>query len=276
MVPAPTAADLAKEYRCVELARTYRETVEELGRLMDAIDERCKALSVAFQFGAVEQDAYAPGFGIDFGFDGQNSRYRRRDDIFGAFKRRAWRVLVNKLGLRQIMSVARRAEFDKPLESGELPEIGEDTITDILCGLAGQAQDFATEAAREVFGILRPQHSEYKTNDAFRVGRKVILRWTVERCWNGTSFRPYHSRESHLTAIDGVFHRLDGKGVLRDHRGPLIRAINDSPSGHGETEYFRFRCYKNMNLHLEFKRLDLVRALNMQAVGEAVIGRDHE
>lgn len=32
--------------------------------------------------------------------------------------------------------------------------------------------------------------------------------------------------------------------------------------GKGETEYFRFKCYHNGNLHLEFKRPDLVQKIN--------------
>ncbi len=67
---------------------------------------------------------------------------------------------------------------------------------------------------------------------------------------------------------------LDGKGVIREHRGPLYRAIEESQDGRGQTDYFKFRCCKNRNLHLEMKRLDLVKQLNLLATAETVLGHD--
>jgi hypothetical protein len=64
-----------------------------------------------------------------------------------------------------------------------------------------------------------------------------------------------------------VFHALDGNGTIKTHRGPLIDAIEAAKDGTGETDYFRFRCFRNRNLHLEFKRLDLVAKLNTVAGG---------
>jgi hypothetical protein len=115
---------------------------------------------------------------------------------------------------------------------------------------------------------------EYKTNDRFRVGRKVILPHRVERGYASGKFRPNYYRQQELTALDGVFHLLDGKGVMREHLGPLCKAIEASADGRGETTYFAFKCFKNGNLHLAMKRLDLVKQLNGLAAGEYVLGAD--
>ena len=64
-----------------------------------------------------------------------------------------------------------------------------------------------------------------------------------------------------------MFHALDGNGTIKTHRGPLIDAKEAAKDGTGETDYFRFRCFRNRNLHLEFKRLDLVAKLNAVAGG---------
>jgi len=177
------------------------------------------------------------------------------------------------------MSVKKRKDFDEQLERGDLPDITEESILDILIGLCGQAQDFAKEMALEVFSILRPRGhwgGEYKTNDAFRVGRRVILPGRVDQWTSEHKFHVSYYHEQDITAIDAVFHLLDGKGVLKVNRGPLYQAINDSRDGRGETDYFRFKCFKNRNLHLEMKRLDLVRQLNLLATGEHVLGHDME
>jgi hypothetical protein len=196
--------------------------------------------------------------------------------LFAVMKRRAWQVLVEKLGIKNLMSVARRKEFDKQLADGTLPEVTAETILGILLGLTAQAQDFAREAAREVFDLLRPRGrlgSQYKTNDSFRVGRKVVLPYYVSNN-HGGGFYVSHYHEQEITAIDGVFHLLDGRGIMREPRGPLYQAIRQAKDGKGETAYFRFRCFKNCNLHLEFRRLDLVRELNLLATGERVLGKE--
>ncbi len=98
----------------------------------------------------------------------------------------------------------------------------------MLTGLADQAATFATEAAKETLRDLTPHRATYKTNSGFKVGRRVILEWFVEANWNGGGFRPSHTREAHINAIDGTFHILDSKGLIRDRRGLLATAIDQA------------------------------------------------
>lgn len=140
--------------------------------------------------------------------------------------------------------------------------------------LALAGKQFATDAAKEVFEHLRPMNGRYKTNHKFYVGRKVVLSYTVEQAYEAGKFRPNYSREKYVNAIDRVFHLLDGAPFATDKRCDLSVAIDNCVDGKGETDYFKFKCFKNHNLHLEFKRLDLVKELNRLAAGEAVIGRD--
>ena len=93
--------------------------------------------------------------------------------------------------------------------------------------------------------------------------------------YSGKPFRVNYSKDQHILALDSVFSLLDGKGPIRDYKSPLREAI-DACDGKGETTYFRFKCYRNGNLHLEFKRLDLVKQLNGLAVGSFELGRDEE
>ena len=55
----------------------------------------------------------------------------------------------------------------------------------------------------------------------------------------------------------------------------LANAVQEAPGGVGETEFFKFRCFKNHNFHLEFKRPDLVQKLNeIGGNGLPMPGRD--
>lgn len=262
------------ERTATHMAHEFSEATAEIARLVSAFRAQTERLDAAFR-----TDRYSR-FSMDLMYTGH--RYNLDDqgaaDLVKEMERWAWDVLVDALGVKNVMSVAKRKEFDEQLKKGELPPVCEQTIAGILLGLTGQAKDFARDAAREVFDMLRPRGhwgGEYKTNNAFRVGRRVILPHHVERKYNGDGYHVDYNREQELTAIDGVFHLMDGRGTMRDNKGPLIKAINAvDRAGRGETDYFEFRCFKNRNLHLRFKREDLVKELNFLAAGERVLGED--
>ena len=199
-------------------------------------------------------------------------------------KRRAWSGIVDRLELRKLLSIKRREELDKQL-AGErsrydepvqdLPEITVENIIAMFQDVAAKAPDYAREAVYEIFDWLRPQCgrvADLKTNDKWKLGRKVIIGYAVEPGYK-SGFRVSYHRDKNFTALDNVFHLLDGKGVLKTHNGPLSDAINATDKdGIGETDYFRFKCHKNHNLHIEFKRMDLVEKINKMAGDRSQIG----
>jgi len=184
-------------------------------------------------------------------------------------KRNAWYVLAERMELRRIFSQQRAQELDEQLESGKgLPPITEQDILAVLEGTLASLTTYREEAVKEVFEFLRPHCSRHKTNTELEIGKRVILSWAVERKYGADGFHINHHTEQHLRSVDNVFHALDGKGLIPTYGGPLCDAIKSAGrDGCGETEYFRFRCFANRNLHLEFKRLDLVAKLNAVAGG---------
>lgn len=261
------------EKAAVFMAREYAAATAEMVRLVGELERQAERLKAAFHDG---RETYSPNFWVGVKFCGDEVTADNTERALRKMKSRAWEALVAALGLKNIMSIKKREEFDRQMESGALPEIDEATIFGILLGLVGQAQEFARDAAKEVFDMLRPSHQsfggQYKTNSRFRVGRRAIMTYSVERGYGANPFRPNYRNEQRLIALDGVFHLLAGRGVMRENRGPLVQAITASPNGKGETEFFRFKCFKNGNLHLEFRDLELVKKLNGMAVGEHVLG----
>jgi hypothetical protein len=63
---------------------------------------------------------------------------------------------------------------------------------------------------------------------------------------------------------------LDGQPLPDTYHTPLFLAIEQGQGGYGETDYFRVKCYQNRNLHIEFKRLDLLANLNAIAGGKTL------
>jgi hypothetical protein len=178
-------------------------------------------------------------------------------------KAAAWRYLVDRIELKKMASVKRASEIDRQINDGtDLPDITMENLFGWLESLNGQAAEFLKEAIVEVFEFLRPPSLHYKTNSGFKVGKRVILCNRVEKAWTGTKFRVNYHYQNQLRALDTVFHMLDGKPLSAYRNGDLINAIEESRRGTGETEYFRFKSFINTNLHLEFKRMDLVQRLN--------------
>lgn len=273
VIPAADAPGSPEfERTATHMAKEFSEATAEIARLMLALKAQTERLDVAFR-----TDVYSQ-FSAELYYFG--NRYDLDDPtvLVKDMERRAWDVLVDALGIKNVMSVAKRKAFDEQLNKGELPPVCEATIAGILLGLTGQVKDFARDAAREVFDMLRPRGhrgGQYVTNNPFRVGHRVILTCHVEQKWGGSGFQVEYNHQQELTAIDGIFHLLDGKGIMRENKGPLVNAINAvDKMGRGETEFFRFKCFKNRNLHIEFKRLDLVKELNFLAAGERVLGED--
>lgn len=193
-----------------------------------------------------------------------------RNEILQRLKMNAWKAIVNRLGIRKLMSIKEVEKLDKKLNEPEgMPEIDVATIFSTFQMLADQSQDYIIAAMKEVYEILHPGKSAWrklKTNERNArniLGKKIILPWFVEDSYSReTPYRVIYHDEEKLNAIDKAFHTLDGKGIPDGYKSELVDAINTSPDGFGETEYFKFRACSNRNLHLEFRRMDLVARMN--------------
>jgi len=251
---------IAKRETLAVLVGTYNVAIEEVVQAYTLLEQAQERLKQAYLI--------RPGCSFDTNSRNQYSRVGQEaiKEVTNRLKREAWSVIVERLELRRLLSIKRRGELDKQLsERGdELPEITEENILAMLTQSAENVGTYVEEAAREVFDFIRPcREGGYKTNQVYRIGPKVILTWMVESDYRG-GFRPNYHREKHITAIDNVFHMLDGKGPVGSYHGPLYDAITScGKSGKGETDYFQFKCYRNQNLHLQFRRLDLLDRLNL-------------
>lgn len=189
-------------------------------------------------------------------------------------RRKAWQTIAERLGLRRFMSSGRWEALDKEIREGDPPPITEETIATFAEGYLAQREEIRRESIAEVFEWLRPPPWDpvwkLKTNTEFEVGEKVII-------GNAVAFDASHTRQRHwsvvdhqsqkLIALENVLHGLAGEGsIAKGHRSDLEVAIVSS-QGSGETDLFEFRCFKNRNLHLRFRRPELVARLNLAAGG---------
>ncbi|WP_170242114.1 DUF4942 domain-containing protein [Geobacter argillaceus] len=134
------------------------------------------------------------------------------DSINFKLKKDAWAVIVERMELRRLLYIRRRTELDSQIEKGELPDLTDENVVALFETSAANVNTYMEEAIKEVFDYLRPRSSRFKTNTEYELGKRVILTWQVEKGWNRGKFRVNHHRDKHLTALDNVFHMIDGKG----------------------------------------------------------------
>lgn len=184
-------------------------------------------------------------------------------------RREGWWYIYRQTRVWEICSIKQRETLEKEARQGELPELTELNVLAFLQKLGDSLPDMFQQALKEVFDWLRPQRywgAEYKTNNKFAIGKKVILGFCVDQRWGG-HYDVYYAKKQHLQALDNVFHLLDGKGVSR-YPNDLVTAIDTAGNRGGQecqTPYFQCKWFRNGNLHVTFKRLDLVKEINKRA-----------
>lgn len=130
----------------------------------------------------------------------------------------------------------------------------------------------------------------FKTHDGFKIGSKIIMNNAVGE-WGSL----HTHEEDVLIDIERIFFILDEKQPIDT---PRSRPDTSDPrpywgvvgiaakiagaglkrcAGEGENEYFRIKCFLNGNIHLHFKRDDLVAKVNeaLAAYYGATLGDSH-
>ena len=258
--------ELAERDTLETLARVYQESIIKVEQAYTLLDEAQRNIRAAFtgdSFDAIPRNHY-----------GQPAEAVKT--IKKEWQQRAWRTIFNRSGMAKILSIKRREELDKQL-SGErdaapLPEVTAENILALIQDGMAKSTDYASEAVFEVFDWLRPADERYKTNNRWKLNNKIVISWVVGSGFGSRPFKIKYDAVKRFCALDNVFSMLDGKGPIKGYNGPLVDTIDASADGKGETEYFKFKCCKNGNLHLEFKRVDLVDKINYTAGRRDQIG----
>jgi hypothetical protein len=279
--------DLVSYTSADEMAAVYRDATAKIRAAIIELGEQSRRLGEAFQ----SESRYDFGIGLNFrGNREGDCSEKTADDIIARMKLTAWAAIIAKLNIRRLMSSKRIEELDAALEIGsrrhyssdqprqQWPDLTTENIRGIAEGYAMSATEFLEEAVREEYDFWRPNRDShdghYKRNSEWHLPRRIIRGWIVEGSYRReTPFRCNYSNQAHVTALDSIMHMLDGQGPVKEYKGELVSAIEMSADGKGETKYFKFRCYKNRNLHLEFKRLDLLELFNQIAARGDRLGR---
>ena len=263
-----SSSDLAMRTNVLGLVAAFERAEREVRVHFAALVQAEQDLNAAFSIGkdACQIRIDASGHHYD-SFD-------RPEDAIARMRRKAWRQIVERLELRRIMSIQRWNELDGKLDREDMGPITVERVTRFAHDYLVQARDMLQEAVREVFEWLRPHANtavgKLKTNTEMEIGERVILGNVVRR-WFGTWQVNDYARQR-LVALENVFNGLAGNGeICKGYYSLLqteIEKRETGATGEGETALFAFRACKNGNLHLRFKRLDLLAQFNARAAGK--------
>ncbi|MEW6343171.1 MAG: DUF4942 domain-containing protein [Pseudomonadota bacterium] len=167
-----------------------------------------------------------------------------------------WDYLLSESGLRTFMDAQAREQWNKQIAEGDVPELTAANIEATFAQLYGARGDMFE---RGVIACFRRLSWDYKTNQPFRFGKRIIVRYLLSQ---GSL---NHRVTDELDDLMRVFYVLDGKPEA-DHRHGAYYLVSDAQQqrrAEAENDYFHLRWFKNGNGHLGFKRPDLVSQMNL-------------
>jgi predicted RNA methylase len=145
----------------------------------------------------------------------------------------------------------------------EPPEV---TVGNVLATLEQFLSDAGMIFRRGLATVFSELDRRFRSHDGWKIGSRVIL----DHAFNefGT-WSYYRNQRDALQDIERVFHVLDEKAMPPSYMG-IVGAIESSREGswgsprqsEASSDYFTARCFKNGNLHLWFKRDDLLEQVN--------------
>jgi len=192
-----------------------------------------------------------------------NAKFRNSlDESIRDMDRSFWRRAFDLTGFANILDAKAKREFENSLEGRQCPEFNMPTIEQTFLELYQTKDDMFRRGIVEVFRYLSPT---YKTNqkEIFKIPEKIIVEYIIDRMFCAPCIR-YEKRQT-INDIDRIFKLLDGVKFEQESLLTEIQAqFKESDGKHFENEYFKMKGFKNGNMHLWFKRHDLLEKVNEQ------------
>ena len=203
-----------------------------------------------------------------------------------------WYTIISKINMDKFMTHSVRENFSKFIQQKGLLEFNHKNVQDLISMLFENKYTILERAIVEVFDMFTQYHSEnrchvegWKTNDSWKVNRKVILpNWiTYGGYMNAHDIKQYgdkmkinYGKQSSFSDIDKVMCYITGKDY-NNLRGGLyvalenkLRIIGNIKTGDKfdsefESQFFNCKIYRKGTLHITFKDESLWREFNMRS-----------
>ncbi len=224
--------------------------------------------------------------------------------FLNAAKSKAWREIINNMGMDKYMTANLRKTFDQFCESQGAYELNRENIYKLIQFVCLNSRNILKKAVVDVYDMFTKYHKDntehtegWKTNSQFKVNKKLILPCFVSAAWSSyyraewnyadeyrdidkvmcfISGMPYESLNSLSEQGEAKVNKLGKYGFEKEATADdykhlslqkAISFVRKGDSSLHESEFFKFRCYLKGTLHLYFKSDDLWARFNL-AVNE--------
>ena len=186
-----------------------------------------------------------------------------------------WKKLFDLPQIRDNLTVDMQHEYSKRID--ELADY-DFSAYNILTIREEMSRNIVSGIEKEIIALFDDwtnlHYSEYSknihyyngwcTNEAYKVGSKVIFRCNAYSDWSG-KFEPAWQCERHLAQIERVLHYLDTNG--KKYNGDALRTTLKAAESSGQSakiqlQYFTATFYKKGTCHIEFTNEDVLKSFN--------------
>lgn len=194
------------------------------------------------------------------------------NEFINRLKASAWLRILGKLNIEKYLTAGLRSNFSSFKEQQGGMDLTRENIFSLLELIISNRGDIMQQAVVDVFDLMTKFYKEnrvhiegWKTNDAWKVNRKVILPYYIEMSYSG-KYNANYRRWDEFGDIDKVMCWLTGKQLenIRTLR-QSIGEVKIGDSGLHSSEFFDFRCFKKGTIHLIFKEEYLWARFNQEA-----------
>ena len=193
------------------------------------------------------------------------------NEFVGELRRAAWEKVFDTTQMERFMTEGVKTEFRKLQSDQYSIEFCQENVMKLLDTLFLNTNKIGESAILEAFDLMTKYHKEnrihiegWKTNDFWRVNKKVILPYIVD--WSFGRPRLSWNQEQKLNDIDRGLCFLIGKSF--DTINKTARSIESGCNElqlSGSSEFFDFRLYKKGTGHFTFRDTDLWERFNIAA-----------
>lgn len=188
-----------------------------------------------------------------------------REDFLEAARkmvdRNIWARIIELTDLERLMDKEAKDQLRKEMTDNPV-EVTEENVYATVETFAHQADNIFRRGVANVFSKL---DRRFRSHDGFKIGSRIVINYVFDE--NGY----WHYRQGHrdtLMDIDRAFRVLDGKPEAQTYAGIVGEIETARGRSWGarqtylESDYFRIRAWKNGNVHIYFRRDDLLEKVN--------------
>lgn len=204
-------------------------------------------------------------------------------------KQEIWKVVLTKTNVEKYMTHNVRRNFSEFCEHQGYMDFTKENVASLIHMIFENRVNIMENAIVEVFDMFTRHHKEnryliegWKTNDKWKVNRKIILPYAVKMSWEkpadrmrfGAEYQVNYHRSSEYTDIDKVMCYLTGTPMdscytiycaLEDAFRRIGTIYKGPASGTAVSQFFKMKFFMKGTLHLEFRDEKLWEEFNLRA-----------